>query len=632
MHYNSVFRKGIIVAFGSLASLAFAEVAVSAQPLTYGSEVSIQNKYGNWGSFLDTNSTGCEGNKYCVSASEAPDRAGVGTGIWRIVATDGKAEGSPVNYGDEIHIQNKYANWGSFLDTNRTGCEGNKYCVSASEAPDRARVGTGIWRIVATDGKEEGSPVNYGDEIHIQNKYANWGSFLDTNGRGCEGNKYCVSASAEPDRASQGTATWRFGTAPGPGRQDQLGTLSSATVTGGSAASTWQAPTGDFPFFDEEAKAGDTLSTAAPAGWLTTATKDWMARLPDNTQLRQISIPGTHDSGARFGGAACETQAWTIRQQLDAGIRYLDIRNRRTGTSFAIHHGACYQNMMFGDVMDQISGFLTEHPRETILMRVKEEHDPQDNSSSFSDIWDDYMLRYSGLFAGSKTPSATLGTVRGKVVVLRNADIPESYGMRMFGNGDIDIQDTYKVYWLANNNPFGAGTASLGQKNDLVRSYIDAAAAGSKLIINHLSGAVGMIPKDVAGSTNAAAFETIGSNPGKKILGVLAMDFPGDKIVYRTIKTNFASTVSCPAQSWATYSDASYARFNMPTSKAGTIIKIKGGAYNHYVFPKCNRATWTDLSFSCGTNGKWTYTGSWDADALCHDSNTTQTYLEVGKR
>ncbi|GKS68582.1 hypothetical protein W03_05860 [Nitrosomonas sp. PY1] len=163
--------------------------------------------------------------------------------------------------------------------------------------------------------------------------------------------------------------------------------------------STWTPPSGDFSFFDEETKAGDTLaSDDTPQGWLKMATSDWMGRLPDSTELRDISIPGTHDSGARFGGEACETQYWTIAQQLEAGIRYLDIRNRRTKTSFAIHHGLCYQNMMFGDVLNQIRDFLRVHPGETILMRVKEEYTPEDGSSSFSDIWDGYMRNYGYLF------------------------------------------------------------------------------------------------------------------------------------------------------------------------------------------------------------------------------------------
>ncbi|GKS68581.1 hypothetical protein W03_05850 [Nitrosomonas sp. PY1] len=141
-----------------------------------------------------------------------------------------------------------------------------------------------------------------------------------------------------------------------------------------------------------------------------------------------------------------------------------------------------------------------------------------------------------------------------------------------------------------------------------------------------------MVPRDIARATNAAAYEKIGSYSGKKKVGVLIMDFPGEWVIYRTIKTNFASSVACSARTYRTESDASWAEFRLPGSAAGTVIKITGGAYNHYVFPKCNRVTWTDLAFTCGNDGQWTHTGSWDADAYCTSSNTSQSYLAVGDR
>ncbi len=80
-------------------------------------------------------------------------------------------------------------------------------------------------------------------------------------------------------------------------------------------------------------------------------TQDWMGGLPDSIELRRLTIPGTHDSGARFGGPWTECQNTTIAQQLQSGIRFLDVRCRITNGSFAIHHGAAFQNMMFGDVL-----------------------------------------------------------------------------------------------------------------------------------------------------------------------------------------------------------------------------------------------------------------------------------------
>jgi hypothetical protein len=59
---------------------------------------------------------------------------------------------------------------------------------------------------------------------------------------------------------------------------------------------------------------------------------NWMSYMPD-IEISRLSIPGTHDSGARefsdiTPDSAVITQTLTIREQLDAGVRYLDIRCR----------------------------------------------------------------------------------------------------------------------------------------------------------------------------------------------------------------------------------------------------------------------------------------------------------------
>ncbi|KAI0565154.1 phospholipase [Gracilaria domingensis] len=383
---------------------------------------------------------------------------------------------------------------------------------------------------------------------------------------------------------------------------------------------------------DEDSKSEGTLSSSSsPASWLTSAVVDWMVDIPDSKSVAHVSIPGTHDSGARFGGAGCETQSWTIAKQLEAGLRFFDIRCRVAGTVFSIHHGACFQNMFFGDVLIDVQDFLADHPSEFVIMNIQEEHKPMSGSSSFSSIWDSYRSRFDSLFVDSRTSLPTVGQVRGKVLLISTLSLGK--GIK-WDSALTETQNTYKVYALLNNNPFGSGTASIGQKKELVRSYIDKAATSSKLVINFLSGAEGMIPKDVARSTNQNAYEHIGGYNGAKRVGVIIMDFPGEKLVYRVIKTNFEATEYCEPRTWRTQSDKTWAEFRMPRAVVGTSISIKGGAYYKYKFPKCHRATWTDLRFVCSSSSRsWEVaSGSWDADAWCHNSNTNQDYLAVGVR
>lgn len=52
-----------------------------------------------------------------------------------------------------------------------------------------------------------------------------------------------------------------------------------------------------------------------------------MQRIPDNTKLGKIVIPGTHDTGSyRVPKNAGETQDWSPNQQLLNGIRFFDVR------------------------------------------------------------------------------------------------------------------------------------------------------------------------------------------------------------------------------------------------------------------------------------------------------------------
>ncbi|EHN6654296.1 phosphatidylinositol-specific phospholipase C domain-containing protein, partial [Escherichia coli] len=114
---------------------------------------------------------------------------------------------------------------------------------------------------------------------------------------------------------------------------------------------------------------------------------DWQKGLSDNLTLDKLSIPGTHDSGSLYGGDMVRTQSKSIYSQLQSGIRFLDIRLRHIDNVMAIHHSFVYQHLGFGDVLDQIEKFLTANPSEFVLVRVKEDYDPANNSRTFEDTF-----------------------------------------------------------------------------------------------------------------------------------------------------------------------------------------------------------------------------------------------------
>lgn len=150
------------------------------------------------------------------------------------------------------------------------------------------------------------------------------------------------------------------------------------------------------------------------------AGSNWMSRIDNDSLLTELSIPGTHDSGAMhepIGGTA-KCQNLTIAQQLSAGVRFLDIRCRHFNDTFEIHHGQVYQEINFDHVLNACNSFLSANPSETIVMSVKEEYNADGNSLSFSQVFDNYVAKNPDMWhLGTSMPR--LGDVRGKIVLFR---------------------------------------------------------------------------------------------------------------------------------------------------------------------------------------------------------------------
>ncbi|WP_309057213.1 phosphatidylinositol-specific phospholipase C [Streptomyces sp.] len=242
----------------------------------------------------------------------------------------------------------------------------------------------------------------------------------------------------------------------------------------------------------------------------------WMAAHGDGTPLQRLTIPGTHDSGARFGGPWSECQNTTIAQQLDSGIRFLDIRCRVTGGSFAIHHGASYQNMMFGDVLIACRDFLAAHPTETVLMRVRQEYS-EESDAAFRAVFDDYLDRrgWRPLFRiADRLP--LLGEARGRVVLLAdNAGLP---GPRWADPAVFAVQDDWNALPDA--------------KYPKIETHFRAAyQQPGKLYVNFVSTAAYLPPRWNADRLNPRVHSWLDGTEaaGKTGLGIVPMDYPNTR-------------------------------------------------------------------------------------------------------
>ncbi|GAA3247529.1 phosphatidylinositol-specific phospholipase C [Streptomyces lavendulae] len=259
------------------------------------------------------------------------------------------------------------------------------------------------------------------------------------------------------------------------------------------------------------------LGAAGPASARALGTQDWMAGLADSTPLQRMTIPGTHDSGATKGGLYVACQNTSIAQQLDSGIRFLDVRCRVTGGSFAIHHAAFFQDLMFGDVLVACWNFLAAHPSETVLMRVKQEYS-EESDATFRAVFDDYLDHrgWRPLFRIADALPASLGQARGKVVLLAdNGGLP---GLRYADGNVFDVQDDY------NTEPFA-------KRGRIENQFRKAVQQPGKLFVNYVSTAAYMPPRWNSDRLNPQVHSFVdgGELAGRTGLGIVPMDFPNTR-------------------------------------------------------------------------------------------------------
>lgn len=189
---------------------------------------------------------------------------------------------------------------------------------------------------------------------------------------------------------------------------------------------------------------------------------DWMKALSDDMPLSKVVLPGTHDCATKNVQLAFITrcQALTVKEQLEAGFRYLDIRLGASGEQFRLMHGftTCSTSgwpwagtLYLDDVLADCYAFLAAHPTETIVFAVKQEYGGE-TPEQFEALLSAYI---------SKNPDAwllsdaipTVGEARGKIFLVRhyeNASAPvPTLGLPCFWqtqNGHDDVTKNAAVH------------------------------------------------------------------------------------------------------------------------------------------------------------------------------------------
>jgi 1-phosphatidylinositol phosphodiesterase len=162
------------------------------------------------------------------------------------------------------------------------------------------------------------------------------------------------------------------------------------------------------------------------AGAVGAGLANWMASVPDTNRLDQMSIPGTNESCTGYGGyddhnENITTQRHKLSDQFDSGIRFIDIRCCVEDNDIQINHEDIYLNIKLNGVLMECKKFLEEHPLETILISIKQEHSnlkDKQFADKFNKITHNNFENY--LYKSHDGRIPTLAEVRGKAVIISN--------------------------------------------------------------------------------------------------------------------------------------------------------------------------------------------------------------------
>jgi len=249
---------------------------------------------------------------------------------------------------------------------------------------------------------------------------------------------------------------------------------------------------------------------------------DWMAKIPDEVNVTQLFLPGTHDTVALSGGSLAQCQSWTLAEQLNAGLRAFDIRAKHEEDALPIYHGIIRMETDFDAAVDDMENFLEQHPTELILVRIKREGESGEHHSDFNEA---ILSKFKhSEYWHTKCPEwKSLGEMRGKIV-------PVAIGsaMKLYRHA-LDVQDVYDI-------------GDENKKFDEIKTHAMKDRTPGTLFVSFCS-AVGRegntcfkAPCVLAYDVNKMVMDAM---PGGEFgAGVYLFDFPGNALVDAVIARN----------------------------------------------------------------------------------------------
>lgn len=287
---------------------------------------------------------------------------------------------------------------------------------------------------------------------------------------------------------------------------------------------------------------------------------NWMSQIRDDVNLTDLLIPGTHDAATAASIVPyVKTQLTNIRGQLEAGVRYIDLRGgfgwvEKDTNILTYHAWAPLYGVWFTDIFDSIVAFLRKHPEETVLLQVSidtaGEHRAVPIMKFLTERYGDFF------FTENRIPD--LGEARGKMVLMNRYQFPDKakpylgFNVRWWTGvqqpAAFCIQDNYdtdlwqkaaftRTFFLEETRPSSA-PAALDRLNINFLSYAD-----EYHVFNPIEGALGIKSIDGMNMRTAKFLNGLASIPNFQAVvpmdAVLDERDPTDGFVGQLISYNF---------------------------------------------------------------------------------------------
>lgn len=285
-------------------------------------------------------------------------------------------------------------------------------------------------------------------------------------------------------------------------------------------------------------------------------TKNWMNKLKNDVKLSEINIPGTHDSGTKISDfyfssitdRFSKCQNLTITEQLNSGIRFLDIRLKESNKDLLVYHGMIKQNLIFDKVLLSLKNFLNNNPTEFILLRVENTGEKdKDKDKIFRNVFLNMLNKYEDIIWKPCKESSTveISKIRGKIIFLKTKSIgsKKNYGLldSFFIKQDCFNLNTDEknIEWKFEKITEFYKKCSSKKNKKICINYTSASSDRIKDILKSFLVDSKAIPKYIAREINKKNIEYLKSLKEKKYFGIIVMNFTTITLNKLIINSNF---------------------------------------------------------------------------------------------